>query len=285
MITSRHQNTSILRSIIATVALLTAFGSLHLSAKKYEAYIDSADNYASHQHYTEAARCYREALKANPASPLNSKIFANLGICLTETGQFGLALEAFDVALVREPKSAPILTSRAKTYILTNNTEDALKDLDSALSVDSIYLSALRLRGNLHMLDSDYAAAMSDFRVINRHYPDDETGLTGLARCFEHASELRQAIEFYKQALHVSDDPDTNVALAGALINDNQLTEAREHIREAIRRHPRCANLYLMRGVVHQRMFQPEEAATDKKTAINLGADPDMADKLISTKK
>lgn len=273
------------RPLLTAIALLTAIGLSPLSAQRYEAYIDSADNYVAHERYADAARCYREALKTNPASPLNSKIFANLGICLTETRQYGLALEAFDVALVREPDSPSILTSRARTYLLTNNTEDAITDLNSALHTDSLYLPALRLRGHLHLLNSDYDAAKSDFGSICRHYPDDETGITGLASCYDRLADYPKAIELYRKALSISDEQDTNVALAGALINNNQLSEAREALREAIQRHPRCAELYLMRGVLHQRMFKPEEAATDKKTALNLGADPELADRLIPSKK
>lgn len=255
-----------------------------LSARSYEAYIDSAENYASRENYAEAARCYRMALKANPASPLNPKIFANLGLCLTETGNIDEAIEAFDVALVREAKSPHILTSRARALLLGNRREEALADLDNAIASDSIFLQALRLRSQLHVMKADFTKAESDFNTIHRNYPEETIGAIGLAQCHERRGEFDDAIRLYSEAIKIADEPESNVALASALLNARRHSEAAEVLREAIRRHPRCGELYLMRGVLHLRMYRPEEAVTDKKTALSLGVDPSLANQLIPGK-
>lgn len=274
------------RAVALTALLLSAIATpMEMKAKSdYEAYIDSADNYASREHYVEAARCYREALRANPGSPLNSKIFANLGICLTETGQLTEAIDALDVALVREPSSPHILTSRARALLLSDRRQDALTDLDAALAADSLHLPALRLRSQLHMLTADYPKAETDFTTIHTHYPAEDLGAIGLAQCHMMRGDFDAAITLYREAITLADEADTHVALASALLNARRNSEAGEMLREAIRLHPRCGELYLMRGVLHQRMYRTEEAMTDKKTALSLGVDPAKADAVLPGK-
>ena len=203
----------IITRISFAVLAAVAFGVPDISARQYEAYIDSAENYIKRDRYAEAAECYRNALRDSPGSPLNSKIFANLGICLTETGDLDGALQAFDVALVREPSSAAILNSRAKTHLLRNDKDAAMKDLNMALTSDSLHAESLKLRAQIEMLARE------------------------------------------------NDIP-----------------------RAAIRRHPRTGELYLMRGVLHLRKYRNDDALTDKKTAISLGVEPEMAERLIPGK-
>ena len=274
----------IITRISFAVLAAVAFGVPDISARQYEAYIDSAENYIKRDRYAEAAECYRNALRDSPGSPLNSKIFANLGICLTETGDLDGALQAFDVALVREPSSAAILNSRAKTHLLRNDKDAAMKDLNMALTSDSLHAESLKLRAQIEMLDKEYTHALADFTTLRKVSPEDPWVAAGMAECYSATGDATKSIDLYLEAIGIEDRPEFNVALATVLINAGQLQQAADILREAIRRHPRTGELYLMRGVLHLRKYRNDDALTDKKTAISLGVEPEMAERLIPGK-
>ncbi len=256
-----------------------------LAKSPYEAYIDSAENYVKRERYADAARCYRESLRINPGSPLNSKIFANLGVCLTGAGEYTEALEAFDVALVREPESTSILNSRARTWLLMNKPENAMTDLDTSLAIDSLQREPLRMRGQLHMLSHNQAKAATDFKSLALNFPDEAWGYAGQAQCLMAGNNYSDAIPLLEKAIEIDDNPDFITSLATAQIETEHLQEAKETLREAIRRHPREASLYIVRAILHTRLYENEAAALDKKMAIDLGADPTAVEALLPSRK
>ena len=272
-----------------TLLILAATGAAYATspsgyAGSYEAFVDSAEQQASGGRFAEAAEYYRKALRENPGSPLNSKLLANLGMCLSETGQYDDAIEALDVALVREPESVPILSARAKVLFLAGRHDDARADLDKALSQDSLAFTPLLMRGRLLLMQGHPEKGLEDFKMLLRHYPDTPAAAAGAAGCLEAMREPVAASDYYRQALSKEQNPEWYQGLIGALINSNQIDEAESEAVIAIEKYPRVAQMYLLRGVIHLVRNRSAEAIADKKIAIGLGIPPETADLLIPLK-
>ena len=260
------------------IFLLLALGSsLFALADDYEALLDSADNYIKRSRWNEAAGCIRRSLRLKPASPLNAKLFSNLGVCLAQAGDIPGALEAFDLALVREPDSPSILYSRASTYVLSGKYPEALADLDHALAGDSLRQDALRLRGQLLLASTkpeDTFKAERDFTTLQRHYPADPWGPAGLGGCHINREEFGQAAPLFAKAISLGSKEEFHISYITALLAIGSFSEAEEAIYQALELFPRSGELYLRRALLHKKTFRNSDMEIDKKFAREYGVDP-----------
>lgn len=266
---------------LATIIMVMAVSQIALCASQYETYIDSAEYYAGKEQFSKAAHYYRMALRDNPASPLNPMVFANLGMCLTETGEYGEALQAYEVALVRDPNSVNTLTNQAKTLLLCSRSSEALESLEKAIGIDSLAIPPRRLHGQLMLMKGRPTDALKDFTILIDRNSDDISALDGAARSHELMGNHRDAANLFRRRLEIEADPDVYTGLVSSLINDSRLEEADNCVYEAIEKFPRTGELYLLRGVIHQMHYRTKEALTDKKTAISLGVPIETADRIL----
>lgn len=250
-------------------------------AQSYETCIDSAEYYVGKERYAEAAEYYRLALKTSPGSPLNSKVFANLGLCLAETGNLDEALQALDIAAVREPESPSILLSRAKVNMLSSRPAEALSDIESVLSLDSLSVSALTLHAKLMVGTGDLKRGSSDYDRLLELAPDNLEIIKGAAMCKSLSGSYADAASLYRKACETEDSPENFIGLVTSLTDAQQLEEAETCVNLAIQKYPREAELYLLRGVLHNLHYRSNEAELDRKTAITLGLPREIAEKAI----
>lgn len=247
----------------------------------YEALIDSAENLTKDNCWDQAASFYRRALKLNPGSPLNSKIFANLGLCLTHAGKTDEALEAYDIALVKEPESPAILTGKSSTLILTGDFIKAEQNLSKALSTDSLFPDALRLHGQLMLMNNDIRQAGIDFERLSRVAPYDSWGPGGMAEVSLAQNDLKEAIHLFNKALQLNDNSDFRISLIACLLRSNLLADAENTIRESITLYPQQGEFYFLRATLNKLLHQNRQAELDKKYAVEYGVDPQIIDKYL----
>ncbi|MBD5371650.1 MAG: tetratricopeptide repeat protein [Bacteroides sp.] len=254
-------------------------------ASRYEVILDSAESCASRHDFNGAAEWYRKALREKPSSPLNDKIFSNLGICLTHTGAIREALEAFDIALVRNPDSPEILTSRASAYIVVQDYSEAIKDLDSALAADPNYSPALSLRGRLHLTNGNLELASADFIELRSTDPRNSWGYSGVGRILFSQGNYDEALQMLRKGMELENDPETVLTLILCLMEKNRLAEASDIINEQISLNPREPDLYIARALLRRNLYLIQEAEEDFKTAQRLGADPTLIAELKKEQK
>lgn len=253
----------------------------------YMAYADSADIYISRQKWDLAENMIRKALRTSPANPGNPLLFANLGVCLSQQSKYGEALEAFEIGLIKAPRSTAILSSRALTYLAMNREDDALADLQTALKEDSTLRRPLRIAGQILLAKGDIAGARARFSSLTKIHPSDPWGPRGLAHCAEAEGIIAEALPLYRDALSIEKDPenqaDLHVAIIRSLISLDRLNDADDAVRQAIASFPRCGEIYLMRAMLHHLRFQYEDEKIDKKLAIEYGVDPQIVERLFPT--
>ena len=246
--------------------------------KRYLQLADSAQYFIGKEDWSEAARCTREALRLDPANVGNVMLFSNLGLASGMEGKIGEAMQCFDIALSRAPKSIPVLTSKAKIQVKASDTEGAMETLNNILSIDSLAEWPLQTRGLLKMRIADYKGAYDDFRSLTKHFPDNTWGPGGLAKCMELQGYLSEAAGYYSDAIKRTqpDDEDRvefQLGLIENLGHTGKLTEALEIAKEAISEHPHDGRLYLLRGWIKKLLLIYREAEADKKLAIDYGVD------------
>ncbi len=268
-------------SYLAAALFLAALPCrLSASSPQYIALADSADNYIKAENWQMAEKTIISALRLEPGNFSNSLLFSNLGVVQTQLGEMEKALESFRLGLSIAPRSSVLYANRARTYLHLSQYEDALSDLNSTLSIDSIQEWPLQTRGFL-LLNKDTEKASEDFARLYRHFPGNPMASSGLAAVTEKEQRFDEAIALYDKALETEDLPDIRFSRILLKINLQKFNEASEDIAESIAHYPHNGELYLLRGYLHKLRFRNEDAAIDKKIALDKGVDKQMVEKFL----
>ncbi|MDE6291143.1 MAG: hypothetical protein K2M16_06400 [Muribaculaceae bacterium] len=259
----------------------------------YSRYLELADSARYHigkEEWGEAARCTREAMRLEPGNVGNAMLFSNLGLAAGMEGKIGEAMECFDIALSRAPKSVPVLTSKAKIQIRANDTEGAMETIDTILDLDSLAEWPRQTRGLLRMRGADYKGAFEDFKTLTRNFQNNAWGPGGLAKCMEMQGYPSEAAGYYADAISRTKPGDEDrvefqLGLIENLGHTGKLTEALETAREALEEYPHDGRLYLLRGWIKKLLLIYREAEADKKLAIDYGVDSQTIERFFPEKR
>ncbi len=273
----------------ATAQAASATQEIKKTTPEYKRYLELADSaqfFIGKEDWSEAARCTREALRLEPANIGNVMLFNNLGLASGMEGKIGEAMECFEIALSRAPRSIPVLTSKAKIQIKASDTLGAMETLNTILSIDSLAEWPMQTRGLLRMREADYKGAYKDFSCLAKHFPNNTWGPGGLAKCMEMQGYLSEAAGYYADAIKrtLPDDEDRvefQLGLIENLGHTGKLTEALETAKEAIEEHPHDGRLYLLRGWIKKLLLIYREAESDKKLAIDYGVDLQIVERFF----
>lgn len=257
---------------------------------RYLQLADSARYYIGKELWSDAARCTREAMRLEPGNVGNTMLFSNLGLAAGMEGKIGEAMECFEIALAKAPKSIPVLTSKAKIQIKASDPEGAMETLSAILAIDSLAEWPLQTRGLLRMRSADYKGAFDDFSALSKAHPDNTWGPGGLAKCMELQGYQSEAAGYYADAIAktLPDDEDRvefQLGLIENLGHTGKLTEALDVAKEAIGEHPHDGRLYLLRGWIKRLLLIYREAEADKKLAIDYGVDSQTIERFFPEKR
>lgn len=251
------------------------------TAQSYIEYVDSADHYIKLNKWEDAERATIAALRKMPANKLNYLLWSNLGEIRTRLGRLEDALQAFDIGLASQPRNVDLLNKRAATYLELGMDSLARCDIDSSLNIDSVQRWPLRARGLMRLSNRQYELAETDLKNLVKHFPLDDGAYKGLGQIEAIKGNSDKAIEYYDRALDIHQDDETWFYKITVKIDSGKTEQAEEDLRNALKRFPRCGNLFLLRGLIHKLKFQNEAAMIDRKLAIEYGSDPLTVEKIL----
>lgn len=269
------------RILILVTAIVTLASAARASSPEYIALADSADNYIKMERWQDAENTILSALKLEPGNFSNSLLLSNLGVVRTNLGKMDDALEAFRLGLSIAPRSSVIRTNRARTLLHLRRYDEALKDLDETLEIDSTQTWPLQMRGLLRIGKNDIEGAKADFTRLSKISFHNASAMAGLARVAEIEGKYDEALEYYDKAVDYDDNPETRFSRIILKINLEKYSEAGEDIRKAIEKYPEVPDFYLARGYLHRLNYRNQEAEIDKKIALDKGADPQLVEQFL----
>ena len=243
---------------------------------------DSADHYISRKMWSEAEAVLVRNLRRHPANVNNWQLLSNLGVARTHLRKLPEAMEAFETALVMQPRSTAVHNNRAFAWLMADNSDKALKDLTESLEIDSVQEWPLRMKGLIELKENRVKEARRYLERHRRHFDPTPEVLSGLALCDEADGMKEEAISLYGEALALRQDPDNWFRLIMLKIETNRLGEADDDLQRALKIFPDEGNLYLLRAVLRKQNFLNTEAEADVKLALRKGADPELAKALLA---
>lgn len=257
--------------------------TFHGVAQTYIECVDSADYYIRREMWSDAERMTIAALKQKPALKTNYILWSNLGDIRTALKEYPQALQAFEIALTTVPdKERPrILNNRAFSYLNTGDETHALEDITESLAIDSIQEWPLKMRGMLKLGKANYSDAERDLNSLKRHFPKNASSYMGLGQIEAFKGNSAKAEEYLRKSLELEQNEEAWFYLILLNIESDKLPKAKDDLLVALKRYPRCGNLYLLRGLLHKKNYENDAALIDKKIAQDYGADPHLVERFF----
>ncbi len=134
-----------------------------------------------------------EAKAAIAAGDDRAATFSLLGIAQTIGGKYDEALPNLDESLKRDPKNAMALLYRAEVFIAKNRFDEAIRDLRSALAIEPISRTKMRL-GAAYLQTKQYAEAIALYQDVLKDEPSNNEARTALAVAMIDSGKGNEAI-------------------------------------------------------------------------------------------
>lgn len=169
------------------------------------------------------------------------------------------------------PASVVILKNRAQVLADMNRVDDAMRDYDLLLSMDSTYTDAWFGRAVLNLRMARYDNAEADALKLLALQPDNLQGKYVLSLIYSNTGRPAEAIPMFTAL--IDDKPQAPLYADRALcrLQLDELPEAADDIARGLELNPDEAELYYCRAILNLRRFREEDARKDADKAIELG--------------
>lgn len=237
----------------------------------YMKYVQWGEDAIAKKKWGEAIAYFEEAMRSEPSNPQNVMLLSNVGMLHHYAGEDSLALHTLSEARAIAPASVVILKNRAQVLTDMGRVEDAMKDYDILLSMDSTYADAWFGRGSLHMLMRQLDKAEIDALKFLSLRPEEFRGKYMLALIYSETDRPAEALPLFTEL--INDKPQAPLYGDRAMchLKLDELFEAADDIAKGLELNPNEAELYYYRAILNLRRYREDDARRDADKAIELG--------------
>lgn len=205
----------------------------------------------------------------------------NDGITQHYRGNYGSALELFNESVMADPTSKTVYYNRAATLREMERYDEALADLDKALSLGFEPREVELQKAEVLLDKGDFKTALSTVDHALDMAPDNAFSWNVRGLIHLRLRQFPDAVKDFNKAVGLgATDPGLLVNRSQALRYNGQLEDALADLTEAIRQDPESALARLERIRAYQDLKQPEKALADYQ--VLLANEPGNAGYLIS---
>lgn len=252
---------------------LAIFPSVSQNSPEYLNLVEQADSAIAVGHWDVAESNLLDAINLEPDNPGNILLMSNLGIVRFNQGNDSLALASLHEAHRQAPSSVTVLSNLARVNAALGNIEEAYKNFETIMELDSMLWEPLFYHGMIAMNIGDINQAATDFSRLEILAPDEPDTHLALASFYTAIDEKQRALSEFNWL--IDREPTVETLLERAIINIQleYLNEASSDLAYAIALDPDWGELYLYRAILNKLRFRIDDAKTDALKAIELGVD------------
>lgn len=246
--------------------------------------MERADSAILHSEWIKAESLLTEAISLRPGDPGNVLLLSNLGIVRHQMGNDEGALEALTDAHNIAPASVTVLNNRARVYLSMERKNEAVADYEKVMSLDSTLFEPYFYRGMVSFSVGDLEAAEMDFERLRAMAPDAEVTLVAFASLHTARGENESAAAEYEELIAKSQAAEYYSGLIENQLALDRLSEASETIASAMERYPVDPEFYIFRALLNKRRYLYDEARSDARRAVSLGANAGQVNALLNSR-
>lgn len=257
--------------------LTDSMAKLKQSEEKESAYmklVQSAEEATGKGDWEGAIACLQEAMRSEPSNAQNVMLLSNVGMMRFYMGEDSLALHTLTEARAMAPASVVILNNRARVLTHMERFDDALRDYDLILSMDSTYASAYQDRASIELRQGRVDLAEADVARFRSLKPNDSQGKLLQAVIYGGSGRWHEAIGLYGELLKDNEEGVLYSARAMCYLELGELPEAAEDIARGLELDPKDAELYYCRAYLNRLRYRDDDARADARRALELGLNP-----------
>ena len=220
---------------------------------------------------SEAERAYNEALSLDANDP---RPHVGLGLLQKSSNQFNAALEAFGTALAVDPGYVPAYYERATLRHEINLLDEALQDVDLAITFAPRVGELYALRGQILVQREEWELASRSLEQAMQLGVASTQLNSDLAAAYFELGNLDGAIRMSNAALAQDmDDVGAWYQRGRAYLAQNELGSAVNDFDQGLQRAPEHVGLLVARCTAHARLGDDGSATIDCDAALALDND------------
>ncbi|MDH3732245.1 MAG: tetratricopeptide repeat protein [Gemmatimonadota bacterium] len=150
-------------------------------------------------------------------------------------------------------------------YLASESVEDALRNCDRALEMNSQSDRARYLRGRTHMLTESWGAAVEDLELSVAADPSNTEALQSLAYTYAQLGDRQNSLRYYQEYLNFNpNDAAVRLQIAFELATAGGFTEAMQILEDGVQLDDTNADLWVYLGNVALSAGQEGGQVTDE---------------------
>ena len=248
---------------VAVVAVVTALGCRTL---------------ARNEDYQTTLSIWQDVARKRPT---NRMAYYNIGTDWLENGRPDEAVPELDKAIALKPVPGQTRldlaarVNRGRALLQLGRYEDAIKDFDEAVEIESAVPLAYRCRGICYQQLKQYELAILDYSRAIELAPGDAETFYDRGRAYQLKGDRQWALEDYTRAIELQPDYVQAYASRGAVYLElERYAEALADEEKAIELNPVFAEAYVNRARYYFAEKQYGRAWDDVRRSRELGGEP-----------
>jgi tetratricopeptide (TPR) repeat protein len=292
MIIGQHVNMPVIQNkpfrrltfLLTGILMFCCSGWVPACAQSYNGWVNKSFDYLDANRLDSAELALKEAMRLEPANPVNALLLSNLGTLQRRNGHLDEAMVSYTAALSRSPQHVTFLANRASLFLEMNKPENALIDYAVLLTQHPTDENALYQRGLIYMQLKNYEAAQADFERIIELNPQTVEGRMGIASLCKLRKEYDEAERLYIYLMdRIKDNAELYAGRAELYLLMSKTGKAMNDINRAIVLQPdKNPYAYIIRARVKLLQFEKEAAAADVNKALSMGYDAEEGKRLLA---
>lgn len=243
--------------------------------------VGEAEKAIGEQAYDEAAARIIDAMAVEPDNPGNIMLMSNLGMVYSYMDRDSLAIATLDEVMRRAPRMTVALVNRGKVKLKMQKNDDAYKDFERVLAMDSLNTDALYFRGMLALYSGNKAQATADLEQLHAILPEQARTWIALSTLYSMTGRDREAAKYFEKLIEACPSVEFYAGLAGCYLALENLSEASRVISEGLKLYGHDPELYYYRAWLNRERFRFDDAKRDAQLALKYGASPEKVGKLF----
>jgi tetratricopeptide (TPR) repeat protein len=143
-----------------------------------------------------------KAQRGDPTKNLDF-LFEALKVAPDETSAKAIEQRIWALWMVSRSDTANLLMSRARAAAEAQDTDLALRLLNSIIAIRPDYVEAWNRRATLNFMKKDYGASLADISQVLRREPRHFGALSGLGLILQEIGDDKHALEAYRKAIEI----------------------------------------------------------------------------------
>lgn len=296
-----------MKRIYYILILLPLMVTATVQAQSAKQYFKAGEDFAKANNYADAISQYTKAVELDPDY---EKAYIQRANAYSRTGEYQLAAEDYDRAIVFDQKDAALYYLSGNEWYLHGNNQFALGRVTAAINMKNNFLEAYQVRLAVYMRMGEYELALEDGQKCLK-LEEDERSYYDLAQVYEKMEMYNEAEMAYQESIKQNRRVvTTHYSYAQLLFQREKFEAAANELAQVLQMDPRHLEgillqsqvlsaqgnylkasetlsmasvqydkeplIYIYRGDINNKMNQPGYAIIDYTKAIEL--DPENAE-------